>query len=98
MGKGLARIAVECDGSISLITEMEIGRGVAVVSEILQRTAGNRLANRRLSNSDQVHRVDSARAKKGDLTPTGEKFYGMLRNVPSPADHASRQPGQRSPQ
>ncbi|MHB1079649.1 MAG: LysR family transcriptional regulator [Prosthecobacter sp.] len=79
------RIVVECDGASSLITEIEVGRGVALVSEIFQRAAGKRLVYRRLSNSDEAHRVGIARSQKGDVTPAGEKFCEILRQVSTPA-------------
>ncbi len=78
-------IAVECDGASSLITEIEVGRGVAVVSEIFQRAAGKRLVYRRLSNSDEAHRVGIARSQKGDVTPAGEKFCEILRKLTTAA-------------
>ena len=78
-------IAAECDGVSSLITEIEVGRGVAVISEILQRAAGKRLVYRRISNSDGAHSIGIARATKGDVTPAGEKFCEILRKVSTPA-------------
>jgi DNA-binding transcriptional LysR family regulator len=83
-------IAAECDGVSSLITEIEVGRGIAVVSEIFQRAAGKRLVYRRLSNSNEAHRVGIARASKGDVTPAGEKFCDILRQVSSPAAGKSK--------
>jgi DNA-binding transcriptional LysR family regulator len=78
-------IAAECDGVNSLIAEIEVGKGVAVVSEIFQRAAGRRLVYRRISNSNEAHRVGIARASKGDVTPAGEKFCEILRQVTTPA-------------
>jgi len=42
------RITVEVDGASSLITEVESGRGVAVVSKPFQRVAGKRLIYRQI--------------------------------------------------
>lgn len=75
------RIAVECDGANSLITEVEIGRGVAVVSEIFQRAAGKRLVFRPLQNTTVAHRVGIAHLEEGDITPAGEKFCAALRRA-----------------
>jgi len=84
------KIAAECDGVSSLITEIEVGRGVAVISEILQRAAGKRLVYRRISNSDGAHSIGIARATKGDVTPAGEKFCEILRQVSTPAAGKSK--------
>ena len=73
------RIAVECDGSTSLLTEVETGRGVAIVSELFKRIAGKRLLYRPISNSRDFHSVGIARSAKGDVTPAGEKFCEALR-------------------
>ncbi|MES2596642.1 MAG: LysR substrate-binding domain-containing protein [Verrucomicrobiota bacterium] len=75
------RIAVECDGVSSLITEIEIGKGVGLVSEVFQRAAGKRLVYRRLANCNEFHRVGIARSKKGDVTPAAERFCEILRKV-----------------
>jgi DNA-binding transcriptional LysR family regulator len=75
------RIAVECDGTSSLITEVAVGRGVALVSEHFKRVAGQRLAYRPLSGATEFHRVGVARATKGDVTPAGEKFCEALRTA-----------------
>lgn len=75
------RSAVECDGSTSLLMELETGRGVGIVSELFQRLAGKRLVYRALSNSKEFHSVGIARAKKGDVTPAEEKFCAALRNA-----------------
>lgn len=83
-------IAAECDGASSLIAEVEVSKGVAIVSEVFQRAAGRRLIYRRISNSDEVHRVGIARAAKGDVTPAGEKFCEILRNASSPAAGKSK--------
>lgn len=84
------QIAAECDGASSLIAEIEVSKGVAVVSEVFQRAAGRRLIYRRISNSDEVHRVGIARATKGDVTPAGEKFCDILRNTSSSAAGKSK--------
>ncbi|GEP42969.1 LysR family transcriptional regulator [Brevifollis gellanilyticus] len=87
------RIAVECDGVSSLITEIEIGKGVGLVSEIFQRAAGKRLVYRRLSNCQEFHRVGIARSIKGDVTPAGERFCEILRKVSKSGTSKSARPG-----
>jgi DNA-binding transcriptional LysR family regulator len=37
------RIGVECDSASSLITEVEVGRGIAIVSEVFRELSGDRL-------------------------------------------------------
>lgn len=75
------RIAVECDSSTSMLTELESGKGVGIVSELFKQIAGKRLVYRPLSNSKEFHGVGIARAKKGDVTPAGEKFCQILRST-----------------
>ena len=52
------------DGASSRITEVETGRGAAVVSEPFQRVAGNPLIYRPIKNCAAVHSVGIARAVK----------------------------------
>lgn len=80
-GKGRPRIAVECDGSTSMLTELEGGNYVGIVSEQFRHIAGKRLVYRTISDSAEWHAVGIARAKKGDVTPAGEKFCEVLRTV-----------------
>ena len=75
------RIAVECDGASSLITEVEAGRGVALSSTIFKLVAGKRLLYRPLTGTTEVASVGIARASKGEVTPAGEKFCEILRQV-----------------
>ena len=82
-----ARIAVECDSISSLITEVETGRGVAFALPVFKHVIGKRLLYRPLAGINEVVSVGIARAKKGDLTPAGERFCESLRkasNVASP--------------
>lgn len=80
-GKVRPRIAVECDGSTSMLTELEGGHNVGIVSEQFRHIAGKRLVYRTISDSTEWHAVGIARAKKGDVTPAGEKFCEVLRAV-----------------
>ncbi|HEY1174027.1 MAG TPA: LysR family transcriptional regulator [Verrucomicrobiae bacterium] len=75
------RIAVECDGSTSMLTELEGGNNVAIVSELFKQVAGKRLLYRPLAGVTEFHSVGIARATKGDVTPAGEKFCEMLRQA-----------------
>jgi DNA-binding transcriptional LysR family regulator len=75
------RIAVECDSASSLITEVEVGRGIALVSSIFKLVAGKRLLYRPLDDVTEAQCVGIARATKGDLTPAGEKFCEILRRI-----------------
>lgn len=80
------QIAVECDSASSMLTAMETGGGVGIVSELFRHVAGKRLVFRPLSNATVTHNVGVARAVKGDVTPAGEEFCKILRKV------AARQP------
>jgi DNA-binding transcriptional LysR family regulator len=75
------RIGVECDSTTSLITEVEVGRGIAVVSEVFRQLSGDRLIYLPFSDSKVTHSVGIGRALKGDITPAGEKFCQALRKI-----------------
>ncbi len=75
------RVVVECDSASSLITEVETGRGIAIVSPILKHQSGKRLLYRPLTGSTEMLSVGIARATKGDVTPAGEKFCEFLRKT-----------------
>jgi len=77
------RIAVECDSASSLITEVEAGHGIALVSTIFHLVAGKRLRYRALVGTPEVRSVGIARAAKGEVTPAGEKFCEILRRTAS---------------
>src|SRR4029077_1579650 len=74
-------IAVECDSASSLILEVEAGRGVAVVTANLKLMGGERLLYRSLAGLTETQFVGIARATKGDVTPTGERFCEILRQI-----------------
>jgi len=80
------RIAVECDSANSLITEVEAGRGIALTTPIFKLVAGKRLLYRPLTGTTEVASVGIARATKGDITPAGEKFCEILRQISSETD------------
>jgi DNA-binding transcriptional LysR family regulator len=81
--KSRPRIAVECDGSSSMLTELETGSGVAIVTNLFRHVAGKRLVFRPLSNSTQCLSIGIAHAKNGDVTPAAAKFCEMLRTASS---------------
>ena len=74
-------IAVECDSASSLIMEVEAGRGVAVVTANLKLKGGERLLYRSVAGLTETQSVGIARATKGDVTPAGEKFCEILRQI-----------------
>lgn len=75
------RIAVECDSASSLITGVEVGRGVALVNTIFRQVTGKRLMYRPLTGTNEVQTIGIARAESGDVTPAGEKFCEALRRI-----------------
>ena len=84
------RIAVECDSESSLVMEVQAGRGIALVTTILQLMSGKRLLYRPLTDAAETQSVGIARATKGDVTPAGEKFCELLRQMSSGAGRDSR--------
>ena len=88
------RIAVECDSASSMITEVEAGKGIALSNTIFKLVAGKRLIYRPLTGTTEVLSVGIARAKKGDVTPAGEKFCEVLRRTSESraAERAGKRP------
>ena len=74
-------IATQSDSVNSLITEIGVGKCVAVVSQLFKEAIGKRLVYRRLVNTDVTMCVGLARAKNGDLPPSGEKLCAMIRRA-----------------
>ena len=75
------RIAMECDSEDSLFMEVEAGRGIALVTTIAKLATGKRLLYRPLTGTTETQLVGIARATKGDVTPAGEKFCEILRQI-----------------
>src|SRR5262249_16854683 len=75
------RIAMECDSEGSLFMEVEAGRGIALVTTIAKLAAGKRLVYRPLTGTTERQYVGIARATIGDVTPAGEKFCEILREL-----------------
>ena len=74
-------IATQSDSVNSLITEIGVGKCVAVVSQLFKEAIGKRLVYRRLVNTEVCMCVGIARAKNGDLPPAGEKLCATIRRV-----------------
>lgn len=89
-------IVVECDSSNSMLTELEAGSNIAIVSELFRRIAGKRLVYRSLSNSTESQTVGVARATNGDVTPAGEKFCEALRTVSASLPARGPKPAQQA--
>jgi DNA-binding transcriptional LysR family regulator len=87
---GKPLIAMECDSGASLFMEVEAGRGVAVVTTITKLAAGKRLVYRPLRGTTEIQLVGIARATKGDVTPAGERFCAILRQISHGADKPKR--------
>jgi hypothetical protein len=64
-----------------LITEVELGRGVALALPMLKLVAGKRLIYRPLTGTSEVAAVCIVRATKGNVTPAREKFCEVLRQT-----------------
>jgi DNA-binding transcriptional LysR family regulator len=82
------RIAVECDSVSSQIMEVEAGHGIALVITALKPPYGKRLLYRPLSGTTETQSVGIARAKKGGVTPVGERFCEILRQISTGATAA----------
>ena len=74
-------VAIECDSVNSLITEVGVGKCVAVVSQLFKEAVGSRLTYRRLENAGTAMCIGIARAKNGDVTPAGEKLCATIRKI-----------------
>ncbi len=74
-------IATESDSVNSLITEVGVGKCVAVVSELFKEAIGRRLTYRRLVNDEVAMCIGIARARNGDLPPAGEKLCATIRKI-----------------
>jgi DNA-binding transcriptional LysR family regulator len=75
------RGVAECDTASSMITAIEAGRGIMVSIPAFKHISGKRLIYRPLTGISETFSIGIARAKKGDVTPAGEKFCEALRKV-----------------
>jgi len=89
-------IAVACDSVSSMILEVEAGCGIALAPSMLKLVAGRRLLYRPLTGMTEPFPVGIARVTNGDVTPAGEKFCEILRQVSWEADGASSKPVSKS--
>lgn len=74
-------ISGESDSINSLITEVEIGKSVAVVSQVFKDAVAKRLTYRPLAGTEVTFRVGLAHAKDGEVTAAGEKLGSIIRKV-----------------
>ncbi len=74
-------IATETDSVNSLVTEVSVGKCVALVSQLFKEAVGKRLAYRKLVNTEVAMRVGIARASNGDLPPAAEKLCVSIRKI-----------------
>jgi DNA-binding transcriptional LysR family regulator len=74
-------IATECDSMNSLITEINVGKCVAVVSEAFKQAVGKRLSYRKLVDTDVAMCVGIARATNTDVPPAVEKLSATIRKT-----------------
>jgi len=77
--KGRLRIAEEHDGVSSLVAAVEAGNGVAVVTQSLTCTAGQRLKLVPISPAPEPLVIGAAWLK-GGLVAAAERFLGLARN------------------
>jgi DNA-binding transcriptional LysR family regulator len=75
------QMAMECDTYGSALIEVEAGRGITFCAPIFKLADDKRLLYRRLTGTTESLSAAIARAKKGQVTPTGEEFCDVLRKV-----------------
>ena len=75
------RIAAECDSGSSLFTEIQAGRGIAILPTVFRHAIGTRLELRPLAPGSPHFEVGIAHAANSDQTPAGEKFRACLRSL-----------------
>ena len=75
------RIVTECDTFSSILIEVEAGHGIALFASIFKLATGKQLLYRPLTGTTESLSAGIARAKNGKVTPAGEDFCEILRNV-----------------
>jgi hypothetical protein len=75
------RIVTECDTYSSILIEVEAGHGIALSAPIFRPAAGKPLLYRRITGTTESLPAGIARAKNSNVTPAGEEFCEILRNV-----------------
>jgi DNA-binding transcriptional LysR family regulator len=73
-------VSIESDSINSLITEVESGNAVAVVSEVFKDAVGRRLTYRPLE-TDVKFCIGIARAENADVTASQERLCALIRKV-----------------
>jgi len=89
-------IAIECDTFGSILIEVETGHGIALCVPLSKLAAGKRMLYHPLTGTTETLSVGIARATKGDVTPAGEKFCEILRQILDGAITAKAKPGRSS--
>jgi hypothetical protein len=64
-----------------MVFKVAAGHGIALVTTVLKLVGGKRLLYRPLAGTMETQAVGIARATKGDVTPAGEKFCEILREI-----------------
>ena len=72
---------MECDSGSSLLIEVEAGHGITLCVPIFKLVTGKRLVYRLVTGTTKLGSIGIARATKGSVTPAGEKFCEILRNI-----------------
>jgi DNA-binding transcriptional LysR family regulator len=86
------RMAIECDTYGSALIEVEAGRGITFCAPICKLPDDKRVLYRRLTGTTESLSARIARAKKGHVTPAGEEFCDILRNLSNGATAAEPDP------
>jgi DNA-binding transcriptional LysR family regulator len=82
------RIVAECDSGNSQLIQVEAGNGIALCIPIFKLVTGKRLVYRLVTGTTELASIGIARVAKGDVTPAGEKFCEILRNISNGATAA----------
>ena len=75
------RIAVECDSGTSLFTEIQAGRGIAILPIVFRHAIGTRLELRPLTPGAPHVDVGIVHAANSDQTAAREKFRACLHSL-----------------
>jgi DNA-binding transcriptional LysR family regulator len=75
------RFTAECDGTNSLITEIEVLGGIAILPSISATALGSRLKLRPISPSPAPLQVGYCVTAKENLSPAGENFITSLKKI-----------------
>ncbi len=84
------KIVAECDGTSSVVAEIESRRAVAILPSVFTRIVAGRLRLRPLNPPPPPLEMGIARLITGDITPAGERLAAHLRAVASGAGPGGR--------